>query len=113
MHGGLRQRHVAPQRGLIHRLAKAQAGGAHQPAEVRQSGDGGDVQQVPLQIGAQIALEPDGAFGGMLHMHRRHRKAAAPHQLSPVFGGNFPCAHDRWPVRIGVVQQFIPYATLA
>ncbi len=48
----MRQRHVAPQLGLVEELPEAQAGRLHQPTEIRQGADRGEVLQVaPTFIG--------------------------------------------------------------
>lgn len=108
MDGGLRKDDVASDLGLIDDLTDAQAGGSHKPAEVDQRRNGRQRRKVALEVGTQVAVEPDCAIGIVCDVDCGIGKPATTNSVVPVFGVPRLRHCHVLPCRIRRGEEFVP-----
>ena len=106
----LREGDIAAKLRLVHQVSRAEAGGTHEPAEVGQRRDRGEALEVPLQVGAHVAVEPDGPLPIRPKMESRQGEPSATGKRTPVLGLIQLRSHQIEPLLIGGIQQLFPDA---
>jgi hypothetical protein len=78
---------IPGQLGVIQHLSQPEAGGPHQPTEVRERGNGGKDLEVSLQVRPHVPLEPRRPLRRPGHLQRGDREPSTPRELPPVLSG--------------------------
>ena len=71
------------------------------------------ILKVALQIGANVAVEPDTSIRGRGQFQRRRWKTAATSQHVPIFGAAFLVGQQLAPSGIGRGEQVFPATALS
>ena len=91
-------------------MAEPQTGGAHQPAKIGQRRNLGEVLQIALEIGADVAVEPNRAFGACPQRESGGRESAAQREGPPVLRLIGTRRQDIKPVAVFGTKKFVPSA---
>jgi len=75
--GGLRKSDIPAELGLVHELTEPQARRAHEAPVIGQAAHRRQVLQIALEIGADVAVEPDASISGIVERQCGRREAAA------------------------------------